>query len=213
MNTAVLWTGGKDCSLAFHKAQQAGYNITHLVTFMPESANFRAHSLHLMRLQIEAIGLPHIKLLVKPPMKESYEDQIQHLKTNYQIETLVTGDIDEIENHDNWIEKCCEKSGMKVFNPLWKKNREDLLKELINSNFNTIFTLVKKPFFDASWLGRKITLKVLIELQQKGIDMCGENGEYHTMVIGAPFFQLDIKLPSYSIVETENYYYIDLKSD
>lgn len=207
-NAAVLWTGGKDCALAYYKGLEEGYKITHLVTFTPENPNFVAHSLHLMDQQVNAIGLPHLKILVQKPMKESYENGIQVLKDTYHINTLITGDIDEVENHSNWIEDCCQKSGMNVFNPLWKKNREDLIQELIHLNFNAIFTLTNKPFFNPDWIGRQIDHQTLKELRKLGIDICGENGEYHTMVIDAPFFKHRINLAPYKVEETEQYYFL-----
>lgn len=207
-NAAVLWTGGKDCALAFYKAQLEGYNITHLVTFTPENPNFVAHSLFLMEEQVKSIGLPHLKILVKNPMKESYEEGIASLQNQYGIETLITGDIDEIENHGNWIEERSQKSGMHVHNPLWKKNRKELLNELIHLNFSVIFTLVKKPFFNANWVGRKIDLEVVRELEKLEVDLCGENGEYHTMVLNAPFFRKEISRQSFQVKEEDQYYYL-----
>lgn len=115
---AVLWTGGKDCALAFYKAQKAGYKVKYLVTFTPENPDFKAHNLHLIALQIKAIGLPHLQLTVKPPMKESYENAIATLKNEYGIATLIIGDIDEVDGHDNWIETCAKKPDVAVFNPL-----------------------------------------------------------------------------------------------
>ena len=210
MNTtaAVLWTGGKDCALAFHKAQHTGYNITHLVTFAPENPDFKAHNLTLIQQQVKAIGLPHLLLTVKPPMQESYENAIATLKNQHKIDTLITGDIDEIQNHDNWIEKCCQKSGMLVYNPLWRKDRNELLTNLIEENFKVIFSLVKKPFFNQNWVGKVIDSSIIEELKKLNIDICGENGEYHTMVINALFFSEEIKIESYTVTEHEHYFYL-----
>ncbi|MGB1042036.1 MAG: diphthine--ammonia ligase [Tenacibaculum sp.] len=206
---AVLWTGGKDCALAFLKAQQKGYTITHLITFAPEKPNFKAHNLNLIQQQVKAIGLAHLLLTVKTPMQESYENAIATLKEKHQINTLITGDIDEVQNHDNWIEKCAQKSGMLVYNPLWKKDRVTLLNQLIDSNFKIAFSLVKKPFFNQNWVGRIIDSKIIEELKQLNIDICGENGEYHTMVLNAPFFSEEIKIASYKIKEEEHYFYLN----
>ncbi|MGB1043360.1 MAG: hypothetical protein ACPGU6_08195, partial [Tenacibaculum sp.] len=153
--SAVLWTGGKDCALAFFLAIKKEIKITHLVTFVPEAPDFKAHNLEIMRKQVKSIGLPHLLLTVKPPMKESYENAITLLKTKHNIDLLVTGDIDEIENHSNWIEECSKKSKMKIYNPLWKKNRAELLQQLIANNFEVIFSLIKKPFFNKSWIATK----------------------------------------------------------
>lgn len=207
-NAAVLWTGGKDCALAFFKAQQEEYSITHLVTFAPENPDFKAHNLSLIKQQVTSVGIPHVILTVKPPMQDSYEDTISLLKTKYHIETLITGDIDEIENHDNWIEKCSQKSGMKVYNPLWKKNRTELLSTLLDHRFEVIFSLVKKPFFNQKWVGKVIDSTIIEELKKLNIDICGENGEYHTMVINAPFFKSQINIGSYTVTENEHYSYL-----
>lgn len=208
-NTAVLWTGGKDCALAFLKAKQAGHNITYLVTFAPENASFKAHNLELIQKQANAIGLPHVKLEVKAPMKESYEAAITTLKNSYNVDILVTGDIDEIDGHpNNWIEERSKNTGVSVFNPLWKKDRSSLIKELIENNFEVIFSLVKKPFFDEKWVGRRIDLNSIEELKKLNIDICGENGEYHTMTLNAPFFKNQIQLNISDIKEEEYYFYL-----
>lgn len=207
-DAAILWTGGKDCALAFLKAKKLGYNITHLVTFTSEKPNFRAHNLSLIQKQVTAIGLPHLMLTVKQPMKESYENAIANLKDNYNINTLVTGDIDEVENHSNWIEECSKKSKMNVFNPLWKKDRTTILNELISENFTVIFSLVKKPFFNKNWVGKQINQDTVQDLKKLNIDICGENGEYHSMVLDASYYKNAIKIEPFSIKEEENYFYI-----
>ena len=209
---AVLWTGGKDCALAFLKAQQAGYNITHLVTFAPKNPDFKAHPIHLIEKQVKAINLPHLLLTVEAPIKKNYEETIQQLKEVYKIETLITGDIDEVDGHSNWIEECSLKSGMKVFNPLWKKERAYLLNELVTNNFSVIFTLVKKSNLSSNWVGKTLDKTSINDLKKKlNIDICGENGEYHTMVLNAPFFQHKIVIYEIEVTENDNYYYLKTK--
>lgn len=207
--SAVLWTGGKDCALAFFKAKQAGYTITHLVTFSPKKPSFKAHPMALMKQQIKSIGLPHLVLTVEKPMQESYENAIAHLKTAYDISTLITGDIDEIEGHpSNWIEKCSVKSNMNVYNPLWKKDRTYLLNELIHNNFKIAFSLVKKPHLNKNWVGKILNQETIKDLKKINIDICGENGEYHTMALNTPFFNNEIVLDGFNIVEHDNYFYL-----
>ena len=211
-NSAVLWTGGKDCALAFHKSSIAGYQINYLVTFAPKNPNFLAHSLELIKMQTESIGIPHLIIEVEAPMNESYENGIALLKEDYKIDALITGDIDEIEGHSNWIVACSKKSQMAVFNPLWKKNREELLKELIQQKFQVIFTLVKKSFFDSQWLEKELNKNTLQELKEKlNIDICGENGEYHTMVLNAPFFKKKLVIDSYKKKEREHFYFSQIQ--
>ncbi len=209
---AVLWTGGKDCALAFFKAQKKGYRITYLVTFAPESPSFKAHPIHLIKKQAKAINITHLLLTVKTPIKESYENAIQLLKDKHKINTLITGDIDEVDGHSNWIEECSLKSEMQVFNPLWKKDRTYLLNELIINKFQVVFTLVKKSVFNKNWIGKPLDKNSINNLNKKlNIDICGENGEYHTMVLNAPYFQHEIVIGNIELTENDNYYYLKTK--
>ena len=52
-----------------------------------------------------------------------------------------------------------------------------------------------------SYLGKILTKELAQELQEKGIDPCGENGEFHTLVINCPLFSEAIELPNF----TRNY--------
>jgi diphthamide synthase (EF-2-diphthine--ammonia ligase) len=98
----VLWTGGKDSSLAFYKAKAAGYDIVGLVTFVPLDGEFLAHPLSFMKYQAEALGVPHYAVEIREPFKASYEQAISSLKEKYDIDTLVTGDIAEVDGLPNW---------------------------------------------------------------------------------------------------------------
>lgn len=208
-NAAILWTGGKDCALAFLKAQQAGYNITLLVTFTPKNPDFKAHPIFLIEKQVEVIGVPHQFITVENPIKKSYENAISTLKSKHQINTLITGDIDEVDGHSNWIEQCSKKSGMRVFNPLWKKERALLLRDLINNNFTLLFSLVKKEYFTKNWIGKPLNETTITELQKLNIDICGENGEYHTMVTNTPFFKQKVNINTSNIQENEHFYFLN----
>lgn len=197
-NTVVLWTGGKDCALALHKAHKMGLNIRKLVTFAPTGAQFEAHSLELMRLQAEALELPHEVIAVSEPYKASYQKAMRVLQERDGIEVFVTGDIDEVDGYPNWIRECAEPLGLEVYTPLWKLDRLRLLNEYVDAGLQVMISCVKHPWFTPDWLGRVINAEVICELRAKqvetGLDLCGEKGEYHTMVLDGPLFSASIKL-------------------
>ena len=58
-NAAMLWTGGKDSSMALYEANQNGYCVRCLVTFAPPEPNFLAHPLSFIKMQAQALALPH----------------------------------------------------------------------------------------------------------------------------------------------------------
>lgn len=199
---AVLWTGGKDSALALYEARLAGFTIVNLVTFIPEGADFLAHPLFMMEAQSQALSLPHRTLTIAEPFRENYEKAIAFIKTEYELDTLVTGDISPVDGFPNWIQVCSRPSGMEVFTPLWEKDRGTILKRLLSLRFQVIFSGVKKPWLTEDWLGREMTESSLEQLKvlgrETGLDLCGEQGEYHTLVLDGPGFDKRIEINEHS---------------
>lgn len=194
---AVLWTGGKDSALSLCKSINEGYLIERLVTFVPPNPTFLAHPLEVVQQQAKVLQLPHELVEIVAPFDKSYEAAIAKLKEEG-IETLITGDIAEVEGAPNWIRERSKPSGMEVFTPLWYKNREEIIENLITENFEVIYSCVKTSKLTHDWLGRKITTTSLEEMKQisadNDLDICGENGEYHTLVLNCPLFSEPIVL-------------------
>ncbi|MNU63812.1 ATP-binding region [compost metagenome] len=203
----VLWSGGKDCNLALQLAKQEGYNITALVTFCSESTEFRAHPKELMELQSKSLGIPHLFLKIREPFAENYELQLRKLKEQLEIEIVVSGDISEVHESPNWISERAKAVGLKTFLPLWHAEREDVMALLLKFNFEVILTMVKAPWLEKHFLGRRIDLDLLEEFRilgrQNGLDLCGEQGEYHTMVLDGPGYRTPIKLENYSLTQLD----------
>ena len=197
---AVLWTGGKDSSLALHEAREKGMHIRCLVTFVPRNPVFLAHPLRFMEQQALAAGLPHVRLIVNEPFKLGYVAAIRSLKRDG-IGTLVTGDIAEVAGHSNWIGECVRHVGMRVVRPLWGREREELLQRLLALRFRLVFSCVKMQWLPEDWLGRELDYDAIEELRairrRNGLDLCGENGEYHTLVTDAPFLRKCVRIVSW----------------
>ena len=212
---AVLWTGGKDSCLAFYEAQRAGYQIDSLVTFVPGNPVFIAHPISFMKYQAKAINLPHRIVEIKEQYKEGYREAFSLLKERHNINTLITGDMDEIDGHSNWVMEHSGVANIDIKIPLWKMDRLEVLKQLLMHQFKVIFSCVKKSLFSDVWLGKEITEDTVNQLRKmkdlRGIDICGEKGEYHTLVYDAPFFQKSIFINSFSKREKGDLMYIDIQ--
>jgi diphthamide synthase (EF-2-diphthine--ammonia ligase) len=46
------------------------------------------------------------------------------------------------------------------------------------------------------FIGKLISPELIIQLEKIGVDACGENGEYHTLVLDCPLFEhrLNVKI-------------------
>jgi len=215
-NAAVLWTGGKDSSLALYEATLLGYAITSLVTFAPDEPRFLAHPLNFMKYQAECLGIPHDILTVHEPLRESYEKAIYSLRERDGVTTLVSGDIAQVSGHPNWIRECSDYAGIDVLTPLWGSDRLELLNRLLSYKFKVIFSCVKRPWFTEEWLGMeldRVSLDRLCKLHaETGLDVCGEQGEYHSLVLDGPHFKKKrIHIVAYSKRAKDSLMFIDIQ--
>lgn len=214
-NAAVLWTGGKDSALALHEARQDGCRVRCLVTFAPPEADFLAHPISFMKLQAEALALPHLLWPVREPFDESYEAGLHWLKAAMGIDTVITGDIAEVAGQPNWIRERSRPVGMNVLTPLWGCDRLGLLQRLLALQFRVIFSCVKTRWLTTQWIGRELDHEVLASLHalgnQSGLDLCGEEGEYHTLVTDAPDFNRRVRLGAFRVRERADLAYLEIE--
>lgn len=203
---AVLWTGGKDSALAFQVSLNL-YNIRRLICFVPsDSRQFYAHPTELMTLQAQKIGMPIEFVPISKPYKPSYRQQIEMIR-NTGIEMLITGDISTVGGMPNWIEEVA--AGLvEVHKPLWELDRHTILDTLISNKFKVICSLAYKKHFQPTIAGRYFEAKLISELKQLPIDACGEQGEYHTWVLDAPFFKKSVQLEGTRVVDVDEYCYL-----
>jgi len=201
-NTAMLWTGGKDSALALYEAVQSGCHVCCLITFAPTNEDFLAHPLPFIKLQAQALALPHYVLPIREPFEEAYEKQLRWLRDELKITSVVTGDIAEVNGHPNWIRERSRPIGLKVHTPLWGRNRSSLLQQLLETKFKALFSCVKTRWLTEDWVGRELNAVAVAELrmirERTGLDLCGEEGEYHTLVTNGPQFTRAINIQSYS---------------
>jgi uncharacterized protein (TIGR00290 family) len=211
MKLLSSWSGGKDSCYALMKAIEQGGEIAVLLNMMNENGKIsRSHGIPLAVLQQQAAAMG-VPLVTCQATWTDYERQfietLQSLTSTYNLDLAVFGDID-IESHKAWEEKVCQAANIKAFLPLWQGQRKQLVIDMINIGIKAIIvscnTTLGKPF-----LGREINLELLEELERLGVDCCGENGEYHTLVIDCPLFNNPINLPKYKEVQHENYCFID----
>ena len=64
---------------------------------------------------------------------------------------------------------------------------------------------------DETFVGRRIYKRYLEDVTHKGIDVCGEHGEYHTLVTDGPIFKRRMVLQESQRVLRDGYCFLDIR--
>lgn len=193
MKTVCLWSGGKDSCLAAYRAKMEGHDIAAFINFTDrQKVRSLSHGLagEVIRKQAMMTGIP---LLQKAMPKDGYRNEFKALVNEWKeksgIEGIIFGDI-YLQGHKDWIDAVCSELHMTPLMPLWGHKTSDLIDEFIRAGFKAIVVSVKADILGEEWLGRKVDTNFVEGLNALGgIDLCGENGEFHTFVYDGPIFK------------------------
>lgn len=189
--TFCSWSGGKDSALALHEAMRQGALPRLLITMMI-AGGLRSHSHGIRRSVLEAqanaIGIP---IQFKAATWAGYEAAFRSAvagSVDVGATRGVFGDID-IDRHRHWVERTCALEGATAYFPLWQRERSGLLLDLIDRGFRAIVVAIRDGALPTTLLGAPIDQAMLERFDEAKIDLSGENGEYHTLVLDGPTFK------------------------
>lgn len=198
MSNACLYSGGKDSTLALHKAIAAGAKIDLLITMLPENKEsymFHYPNLKFTSLQAEALGIRQVFVKTEGKKEDELKDLEKAFK-EYDVKLLVTGATYSHYQADR-IAKIAEKLRIENMAPLWHIEPLDELNELAEK-FEVIISSVSAEGFDESYLGKRIDKEMIDKLMvlafKYNINMLFEGGEAESFVLDAPLFKKRIKI-------------------
>ncbi|HEX7467173.1 MAG TPA: TIGR00289 family protein [Methanobacterium sp.] len=208
MKAAVLFSGGKDSTMAIYKAIEEGYEVEYLVSMIsdnPESYMFHVPNIHITELSSEAMGIPLIKAKthgVKEKELDDLKKVLNELKDRG-VRAIFTGALAS-EYQKSRIDQLCTDIGLMSKAPLWHVDPKEYMEEIIDLGFEVIIISVSAEGLDKSWLGRKIDHELLDELiilnNKYGMHMAFEGGEAETLVLDCPIFKKRISILASSTV-------------
>ncbi|MBI4447503.1 diphthine--ammonia ligase [Candidatus Woesearchaeota archaeon] len=202
MKIGVLYSGGKDSTLAAFLAKKQGYELCCLIVMKsanPHSYLFDTSNIDLVELQSESMQIPLVFGHTSGKKEEEVEDLknfVEIAKKNYGIKGLVMGALTS-DYKKRRIEKVGKDLGLKIISPLDGLKAEKSLDYLAENNFEVVIVGIANAL-DSSWLGRKLNKKFLEELEatnKKNNSHIGfEGGEFETFVTDCPLFEKRIRL-------------------
>ncbi len=194
----VSWSTGKDCSYALYLFKQQHPEARFHLLHMARSSETRAHRLshRLIEDQAAAMGLS----LSMFPVEEGdvYAQRFQEALAEMKQRGITQGIFGDIylEVHREWLLAECEKAGITPHFPLWGKCVTELYRGFVEAGFRSRIIAVAQGYH--ALLGCYLDAELEEKMQQyPHADLCGENGEYHSLVVDGPLFTREL---SYRIV-------------
>jgi uncharacterized protein (TIGR00290 family) len=215
----MSWSGGKDSTMALHELRRSDkYEVVSLLTSVSEE--FRRISHHgvreeLLDEQAKALGLPLEKVFLPSGeaggcTNEVYEAIMKRAMIAYRdrgVKTVAFGDL-FLQDLREWREANLAKVGMRGIFPIWHRDTGGLAREMIALGYKAYLSCVEGKV-GPGFVGRPFDETFLADLPA-GIDLCGENGEFHSFVYDGPIFKEPIRVRVGEIVGRDGRHYADL---
>ena len=202
MRLGVLFSGGKDSTLALHRTAEKE-EVVCLITLVSENKEsymFHTPNIDLTELQAEALGLPLIKKVTEGKPEEELEDlkeAIAQAVKDFSIDGIVTGAVESVYQATR-IQQICNQLSVWCINPLWKRNQKAILEEVVALGFKIIISGVFAYPLDKRWLGKQIDRIMIVKLldisEEYVLSPSGEGGEIETTVLDAPLFNKKLEI-------------------
>ena len=207
------WSGGKDSCFAFIKALEQGLKPAVLLNVLNEEGKIsRSHGIPLAILKAQATAM-NIPLYLISSSWNDYERKfisaLTELTETYKLQLAVFGDID-LPAHRDWEEKVCAAANLKAILPLWQQDRRNLVNQMLAAGIETMIVSCNEVMGE-KFLGKILTPALIDELESIGVDACGENGEFHTLVLKCPLFTHKLNVVVTDKVCYEGYWFTVLE--
>lgn len=207
MNKTIMnWSGGKDSALSLYKLQQnKAYELAALLTTINKPLDrITMHGVRtsLLVQQAKSLGLELHKVeLPESPDMETYSQlmnaKVQKLKA-LGITHSAFGDI-YLEDLKKYREEQLAAVGLQAVFPLWQQPTKEIIKEFLSLGFRAVVVCVNAKVLDKSFVGRELDASFIADLPDE-VDICGENGEFHSFVYDGPNFDFPIQFERGEIV-------------
>lgn len=212
----MVWSGGKDSTLALYTLQQdPHYQVVALLTTV--TRGYQRVSMHgvryeLLQAQAAAIGLPlHTVWIPQEASNATYEaamGEALDLFSRQGVGIAAFGDL-FLEDIRAYREGMLARAGWRGLFPLWKRPTPQVAREFIALGFRAILVCVDTEALPAHFAGREFDPYLLSQLPPT-VDPCGENGEFHTFVYQGPLLHQPVPFTPGHCVLRGRWAYFDL---
>lgn len=209
MVTAALFSGGKESVYSLLMCRRLGIDVDLLLILHPTLAQPSPHiaNIELLRRSAELIGIEWSEVRLK--RGEAERSLVRSLE-KLGVRCLVAGDI-FVEEHRRWYESICSHLYIDLLEPLWGADTSSLLVEYLKAGMRIKVIGIRRGKLPLDFLGTIIGKREVEELigvhGVMKIDPCGENGEYHTLVLNSPLHEDELEPKRKFLIEKDQMIY------
>jgi uncharacterized protein (TIGR00290 family) len=216
MKTLVSWSSGKDSAWMLHVLKNdPAVEVGGLLTTMNE--RFDRVAMHavrrkLLEVQASAAAVPlRTVQLPWPCTNEQYEERMRTAVARAITDGfthVAFGDL-FLEDVRKYREEKLAGTGLAPLFPIWGIPTDQLAEQMVESGLKSVLTCVNPKHLDRSFAGRQFDRGLLDDLP-KGVDRCGERGEFHSFAWDGPMFNRPITIKVGEVVDRDGFVFADV---
>ncbi|MGL6262043.1 ATPase [Vibrio sp. WXL210] len=209
-NAIISWSSGKDAALVLERLiESTEYEVVGLfTTHVKDTVPFQATPIEVVQAQADSIGLPLISIGLEqafPPNEQYQASIIKALRASgLPIDAVAFGDM-FCNGIAEYRRSYIEPAGWECVLPLLEQPSSLLAEEIIARGIETEIITVDSQQLSPEYCGKNYDHNLLASLPS-GVDPCGEDGEFHTLVTNAPSFRNKLRIERQSIVNDGRFY-------
>ncbi|CAN6626367.1 diphthine--ammonia ligase [Trichomonascus vanleenenianus] len=220
MKFVALVSGGKDSMFNILHCIKNGHELEALANLHPpvdhgsdemDSFMYQTVGYHALQHYSECLGVPMYRAEIKgknvaqgleyaPEENDETEDLYNLVKTvmeaHSDVKAVSVGAILSTYQRTR-VESVCQRLGLTCLAYLWNRPQDELLDEIIDSGVDARIIKTAGIGLNRTHLGRSLgdIRSDLIKFNSMyGLHLCGEGGEYETLVLDAPIFRKRLQL-------------------
>lgn len=190
------WSGGKDSALALQKVlQEDVFDVVSLLTTINEetlTSSIHSIPVELLKRQADSIGIPLYTVLFAKDLA-NYDDKMRETVDHFKrldVTHFIFGDI-FLADIKTYRENKLNPLEIEVVEPLWNKSSAEIMDDFIKSGIKSKIIVAQADKLDETFIGKDLDQNT-VSLFPADIDICGENGEYHTFSYAGSLFNKEI---------------------
>lgn len=115
-----------------------------------------------------------------------------------------------MESNRAWGEERCRNVGLEAVYPLWHHDRQENVREVLELGYRCLIKTLDRRVLPRHLLGRVMDRAMVEEMTACGVDVCGENGEFHTIAVDGPVFHRPIPYCVRQLLDLGDYSVADI---